>query len=440
MAKFGLPGGRRQPQQSTGIDWSNPLTKGLRDLSLLGGLQRYNAARKTFLSSNGTVDSDPRGPKITTDGTAYAVPGGYAVLPITVIIGFARLGAPTSGNHALWISKDDTTGNGGLYFRYEDAGTLAVLKSQTAAVGSGAFTVKPGGSLLAATVDSGNFALYGDGGLVASGTHAQTFVSDTSVIGSESSNAAEDHPNGIFYFHAVWDRALSADEIKRLSANPWQIFRPRKREIYLVAAASGAADANSAGVATVTGVSGAIAGSDGVSVGVGAAPGISGVIAGSVASSAGTSTAQADTSGTIAEATASSAGTSTASGISGAIQGSVGASSGLAIVTGVTGNPVAQEETSYARKARAPNFAPRKEPKQPEAKKKPKAKVEKVEAKQEKPGINRLRVVNNLIPPDSMFVLMEKRKQQQEILEIEQQEISRLIMYNIRARAALLAA
>lgn len=221
-----------QPQGAANVDWGNPLTRGLRDLSSLGGSQRRNVARNNFLSSNGTVNSDPRGPIITTDATAYSVPGGYAALPITVVIGFVRLGAPTAGNHALWISKDDITGNGGLYFRYEDAGTLAVLKSQTAAVGSGVFTVKPGGSLLAVTVDSGNFALYGDGALVASGAHAQTFTSVTPVIGSESSNAAEDHPNGIFYFHAVWGRVLSANEIKRISDNPWQLYAPRKRQIY----------------------------------------------------------------------------------------------------------------------------------------------------------------------------------------------------------------
>lgn len=228
-----------QPQYPVRVDQGNPLTKGLQDVAVLGNTLRWNAARNTFLSSNGTVNSDPRGPIITTDATAYSVPGGYAVPPITVVVGFIRLGAPTSGNHALWISKDDITGNGGLYFRYEDAGTLAVLKSQTAVVGSGAFTVKPGGSLLAVTVDSGNFALYGDGGLVASGTHAQTFTSATPAIGSESSEAAENHPNGIFYFHAVWDRVLSAAEFKRLSDNPWQIFEPRKQEIYVSVASGG---------------------------------------------------------------------------------------------------------------------------------------------------------------------------------------------------------
>lgn len=225
------------PQGAAYVDWGNPLTKGLRDLSLFN--QRRNVVRNAFLSSNGTNNSDPRGPIITTDATAYSVPGGYAALPITVIIGFVRLGSPTNSNHALWISKDDITGNSGLYFRYEDAGTLAVIKSQTAAVGSGAFTVKPGGSLLALTIDSGNYALYGDGGLVASGTHAQTFTSVTPVIGSESSEALEDHPNGIFYFHAVWDRVLSAGEIKRISDNPWQLYAPRKRQIYVSAASGG---------------------------------------------------------------------------------------------------------------------------------------------------------------------------------------------------------
>ena len=250
-----------QPHGAEGVDWSNPLTQGLRDFSSLGSAQRRNVARNNFLSSNGAVKSDSRGPIITTDATAYSVPGGYSALPITVIVGFARLGTPTNGNHALWISKDDITGNGGLYFRYEDAGTLAVLKSQTAAIGSGAFTVKQDGSLLAVTIDSGNYTLYGDGGLVASGTHAQTFTSTTPVIGSESSEALEDHPNGIFYFHAVWGRVLSADEIKRISDNPWQLYQDEEFPVWFtaggasgtMAAILGAFSANITGSTTIVG-------------------------------------------------------------------------------------------------------------------------------------------------------------------------------------------
>lgn len=90
---------------------------------------------------------------------------------------------------------------------------------------------------------------------------------------------------------------------------------------------------------------------------------------------------------------------------------------------------VIQEEITYAppRKTRAPNFAPRKEPAKPEAKKKPKAKAEpKPEPR------NRLRMANELIMPDTMLDLMQKRR--------EQQAIERQHLYNIRARAALLAA
>ena len=222
-----------QPNGVTGVDWGNPLTKGLRDLSSLGGSQRRNVARNNFLSSNGTVNSDPRGPIITTDATAYSVPGGYAVLPITVIVGFIRLGAPTNAQHALWVSHDTLYGGDGLYLRYQDAGTLEVLKSQVAMIGSGTFTVKPQGSLLGLTIDAGNYVLYGDGALIGSGTHAQTFTSGTPVLGSEGSDPTlSGHPNGIFYFHATWDRVLSANEIKRISDNPWQLYAPRKRQIY----------------------------------------------------------------------------------------------------------------------------------------------------------------------------------------------------------------
>lgn len=227
-----------QPHGTEGIDWGNPLTQGLRDLTSLGSAQRRNVARNNFLLSNGTVNSDSRGPIITTDATAYSVLDGYAVLPITVIVGFVWLGAPTNGAHALWVSHDTLYGQDGLYLRYQDAGTLEVLKSQVALIGSGSFTVKPEGSLLGVTIDAGNYALYGDGALIGSGTHAQTFTSGTPVLGSEGSDPTlSGHPNGIFYFQAVWDRVLSADEIKRISANPWQLHLDEEFPVWFGAAA-----------------------------------------------------------------------------------------------------------------------------------------------------------------------------------------------------------
>lgn len=106
-----------------------------------------------------------------------------------------------------------------------------------------------------------------------------------------------------------------------------------------------------------------------------------------------------------------------------------------------------QEEITYApkRKTRAPNFAPRPEASQPKVETKtPEVKKpdeEKIEAK--KPNINRLRVVNSLIQADAMLALTQYGQRsaagkQQETVRSE--EIRLLIMYNIRARAALLAA
>lgn len=224
-----------QPQYPVGIDWTNPLSNGLQDAHVLANGLGFNAVKNTFLSSNGTRNFEPRGAIITTDATAYAIPGGYSAFPISILVGMIRLGAPTSGNHALWLSKDQAP-SGGLYFRYQDAGTLALIKSQVALIGSAAFTIKSGGSLMGAAVDATSYAVYGDGALLTSGTHAQAPLFGTPQLGSEGDNSSWDHPNGVFYFQATWNRLLSAAEFKGLSANPWQIFQPIKRRILVPSA------------------------------------------------------------------------------------------------------------------------------------------------------------------------------------------------------------
>ena len=201
-----------------------------------------------------------------------------------------------------------------------------------------------------------------------------------------------------------------------------------------VGAGVGAATGASDGVATATGVSGADAGVVASSTGTATTSGDSGVIAASVASSAGTSTAQADTSGDVVEATASSAGTSTATGVSGAIQGSVGASSGASTADGIGADGaavvVAPEQPTGGYYIRLPHDYRRKRRQQGETEKVEPVKTAKRKAKK-KPetypsDINKL---SPYVP--ALFDVLAQR-------QAAQMEYRR--MYNIRARAALLAA
>lgn len=168
------------------------------------------------------------------------------------------------------------------------------------------------------------------------------------------------------YSFLVFNKVLDKGTVKSLCDNPWQVFEPLKRNIYVEAAGGVTeAEALSTGTSTAAGVSGATAGSVGSSAGIATASGVAAVVAqsvassagaavvsgssgtvlASVASSAGTSTASADaenaaTAATIIEATASAAGSSSASGSSGAIAGVVANASGAASADGVSGATV----------------------------------------------------------------------------------------------------
>lgn len=260
-----------------------------------------------------------------------------------------------------------------------------------------------------------------------------------------------------------------------ITRNPWQIFADRKRQIYISAASGVSAALTGQGVTvaqgsmvaaitapltghsiplgqgTVTvdpgGVSAALTGQS-ASVALGnVSPVVTVAIAGqSIPLSLGTMVPAFERAITGQGVTASlgSVVAAVAPALSGqSITVSTGAVSvGGDIVRALTGQSlsisqgnvlipgaVIQEEITYAppRKTRAPNFAPRKEPAKTEAKKKPKAKA----APKQEPR-NRLRMANELIVPDTMLDLMQKRR--------EQQAIERQHLYNIRARAALLAA
>lgn len=474
----------RTPQQA---DRHNPLTAGLRLL--------YSPVSPGVTTPvNGPTFSSGKpglGRKFTAASAQYVNAGNRIPFTlgneITLLCWYRLDSQPASNNGFSLVAKDADTG-GRAY-------TLDVYNAASSGLAGVRLYVNGGGSvgtneavegrtplagderlaIVTRSVASSNTSVYIDG-VLASTTTATTATPSATAdlrIGARQYLSFEDYLNGAIYLAAVWDRVLSASEVAKLAKNPWQLYAKHDQDIYAKAPAGVGSVAASAGTASVSGIGASVATTAGASNGVGAASGVgassvttvgsssgigaasgvglgatnsvgsstgagavSGVgasVSNSVGSSSGIATASGIAPVEAGSGVASSAGVATAGGIGASIVAAVGASSGSASVSGISGNGViiAPEETSYApqRKVRAPNFAPRKEPAKPEAKKKPKAKVE---PKPEKPSINRLRVVNDLMAADSMFEFMEKQRQQQ--------AIERQRMYNIRARAALLAA
>ena len=224
-----------------------------------------------------------------------------------------------------------------------------------------------------------------------------------------------------------------------------------------IGASTSAAEGASAGVGAGAGVGTSTAASVGASVGVGFVSGTGTSTAAATGSSAGVAVATGIAPEAADSGVGASSGVATVAGVGASTVSAVGTSAGASSVAGVSGNGAiaVPEEVSYAlqKKTRAPNFAPRKAAQKPKEDQRaeteqpiPSEAAETVEAEwiAALPSINRLRAVNDLTPPDSMLALMQKRRAASELQDMQELrgliEINRLYMYNIRARAALLAA
>lgn len=90
------------------------------------------------------------------------------------------------------------------------------------------------------TKGSASRTIYADGvGNENTTNYANSFTAanDCRICG-DAVDPASFYNGGVFYI-ALWGRSLSAEEIKELSKNPWQIFRPQKRVLYFDVANGG---------------------------------------------------------------------------------------------------------------------------------------------------------------------------------------------------------
>lgn len=233
-----------QPQTPVGIDWSNPLTRGL---CLGNTASLFNNAvngapptRKTISVSNKaeTVYSHANGEIVFSAPGIRAFVGRYLFDPTN-----ARFGGMFS-----------STNRSGIYFEYSSSQLKAVVFNNGAWSTTNIGSTPATGALitLAVVSDSGtSHRVYRDGVLVATLTNTAQ-VSTFNVAGAMYCDASTFYTaavNGVVGF-AGFTSTPSNTEIKSLSDNPWQIFKPQARRIWVAAAGGGDA------TATITGVSG----------------------------------------------------------------------------------------------------------------------------------------------------------------------------------------
>ena len=243
----------RQPQTPTGIDWGNPITKGLQ-------FAVVPFSRLTEVVNNGvltydtgaTYQDDVTGRGLffngTTDGislpgsasSAYTVFGLVNINAANATRNVMSLG--TGAAYAVQLRAD--SGNWSFYQSTATGGT-DLLAGETGTVVAGKVTA------IAGTWDGLSvISLYRDG-LQRASTVALTIRGSTSARVGQDNFGAKQGWSGSIYIALMWARALTAAEHVSLAANPWQIFSPLIRKIW-VPAAGGAASFAAASISIAT--------------------------------------------------------------------------------------------------------------------------------------------------------------------------------------------
>lgn len=173
-------------------------------------------------ASTTTQAKSAEGVSINSFATAWTY-SGYSAVPITVIIDFRTLGAATLSRQSLWSSRSGSSGSSALYFRYDDAGHLELLRSQQAQLVSTSYTLPANGGVVAFTYDGTNYKIAAGGKILISGSSAQSCIFDQAMVGVEggAQSLGGDISNAIFRSVFVAPRVMTDVELMQATANPY---------------------------------------------------------------------------------------------------------------------------------------------------------------------------------------------------------------------------
>lgn len=224
----------QQPQQLVDVDWENPLSRGLvrvdnfarRGQDVLGG-PAWNTTQ--FASSQRGIALEQTD---ASDKVCYS-PGLHTrlIAGMTVLSLVWRSGPPTASEFFV-CHGTGTSYNWGLY---DSPSTRYVFLKNTGGTNkSVSFAYASGGwaTVVAAYSGAGGYVrLYQDG--VKRSETAQSGNVQQNDYHLSSFAYASGSGNYLQPLIAIWNRELSADEVKRVSANPWQIFRRPSERLWI---------------------------------------------------------------------------------------------------------------------------------------------------------------------------------------------------------------
>lgn len=221
---------RASPQQACEVDTSHPLARGLTSLSVNGyDAMRRKSAITIYRETSGAFRATLPNAENSGETTVFAVvdqinSSGYNPHILSAGGWAWNSGGDNSGT-ILWWSHD--------FSRFE----LGLWNNNSAGIHDPSSTSLPYfGKCVAGVYDGTNGILYVDGVSVASSAFTAPRLTGTDAeFGNFRGNGTVNLRLG-----AVWNRALSANELKSLSENPYQLLKPIGRRFYLLAPAGGA--------------------------------------------------------------------------------------------------------------------------------------------------------------------------------------------------------
>lgn len=236
-----------QPQSPAEIDWSNPITKGLK-LAVNPGDGSRNAVNGSALTRSGTIGTTAKGAGkgLSNNGTA----SNYLQAAVTYgtdITVFALLQNAAGGNTQNYIDEDDNgASNRCFQFRQNSSNQIEFIRfnssnSPFTATNTNALTSMLDTGFSAGGMSSGTSVWAWQGKFKSSAAtltgSAHTGTNSVRMLASKAGGGAAGL-SGSAQLLLLWDRCLSDEEYRSIVDNPWQVFKIRQ-PLYMVLASTG---------------------------------------------------------------------------------------------------------------------------------------------------------------------------------------------------------
>jgi hypothetical protein len=231
-----------KPDFPVEIDWENPLTKGL-SLSLLASQSLRDLVTDENWSTFGTAPVFGVGKRGRDIDASAAYGGVYLASTKVNTAGAAQTHAivcdfiSISGPYAGLLTSANAAGTSASLTLQDPgaASSFAIYTSNTTYADTVLADTAPfGPSVIVISGDVSGCDLYKDGIVLATSPNVLTAQTNSRiVIFGERSASATYASKGRLYFHASWNRRLSAVEKVAFSKNPYQLLRPKQRKLWV---------------------------------------------------------------------------------------------------------------------------------------------------------------------------------------------------------------